>query len=81
MSVPATQEETPKECKSCKWYSLVLIEPRANMVFCYEFCKRYPPHPIHGHARTTESNTCGEWKETLPQIDIDIPMPAVKEAE
>ena len=63
MSVPATQEKTPKKCKSCKWFDSVLIEPRPNCFFRYEYCHRYPPHPVHGPAKTSEGNFCGEWEE------------------
>ena len=63
-----------KICKNCKWYSSVLIEPRVTMFYVYEFCKRFPPHPVHGHSRTTEGNTCGEFDlsyEAIKNAPID----------
>lgn len=58
-------------CKNCKWFDSVLIEPRPNCFYRYEYCHRYPPHPIHGLARTTENNRCGEF---------DLSYEAVKNA-
>ena len=35
-------------------------------------CRRYPPHPVHGHATTEDWHDCGEWSEKSKEYVHDM---------